>query len=93
MWRVIFIFLTFLMVGDATGLIPDADEIACADGDGKACPPSCPTCTCAAHQVKTTPVAQTELAQVELTWTVELPLVLAVHGRIAPDFVHRPPIA
>lgn len=93
MWRVIFMFLAILMVGNATGLIPDADEVACTDDDGKECPPTCPTCTCAAHQVKTAPVALVEIATVELSWNVELPPLPAVHGRLAPDLVHRPPIA
>jgi hypothetical protein len=92
-WRAIFLLLTVLMVGNATGLIPDADEIACSDDEGKECPPSCPTCTCASHQAKTAAIVQIELVQVELTWSVELPPLRAVHGRLAPLFVNRPPIA
>ncbi|HEY4183297.1 MAG TPA: hypothetical protein VGM90_41020 [Kofleriaceae bacterium] len=95
MWRVLLIFAVVLMAGDATGLIPEADEVACADeANGKQCPPSCPSCTCAWHSMTPAPVAGIELATiVRATRAVDLPELRAQHGRLAPDLVHRPPIA
>jgi hypothetical protein len=36
MWRIVVVLAAVLVVGDVTGLIPEADEIGCADeADGK----------------------------------------------------------
>ena len=83
------------MVGDATGLIPEGDEIGCADEpDGKQCPPTCPTCTCACHSLKTAPVPLVELNEIELAARAsELPPARPFHDRFAPAPAQRPPIA
>jgi hypothetical protein len=94
MWRIVIILATVLVVGDATGLIPEADEIGCADeADGKQCPPTCPTCTCAWHSLKTAPAPHIALTAIDLIErTVELPANRDGHGLLAPAPAHRPPI-
>ncbi len=95
MWRIVFIFAAALVVANTTGLLPEGDDTACADGDGgKQCPPTCPTCTCAWHSLKTAPAPLFEVRAVELTSrTVEPPTLDAWHGLLAPAPWTRPPIA
>jgi hypothetical protein len=55
--RVVSLLLLILMLGQAAGL-SFAGEGACAegcedDGQGKDCPPVCPTCTCASRPAST----------------------------------------
>jgi hypothetical protein len=94
-WRVIFIFVAVLVVANTTGLLPEGDDTECADRDeGKQCPPTCPTCTCAWHSLKSAPTQVIELTPIELTSrAVELPPPSGTDGRIAPAPVTRPPIA
>ena len=95
MWRIVLIFAAILVVGDVTGLFPEVDEIGCRDEpEGKHCPPTCQTCTCAFHSLKTAPASVVELKTVELTArTIELPPAHDGHGLLAPAPAQRPPIA
>lgn len=95
MWRLVLIFAAALVVGHASGLIPEGDEVGCTDEqDGKQCPPTCPACTCVWHSLKTAPVARVELARVEwIARAVELPHARDGQGRLAPAPALRPPIA
>lgn len=99
MWRVVFIFLAVLVVGNTTGLLPEGDDPQCADegannGDGKQCPPSCPTCTCAWHSLKTTPTPVFEVRAIEFSSrTVDLPAPTTGDGQLVPAPTTRPPIA
>ena len=94
MLRIIAIVAACLVVGDATRLLPEADDVECCDGDGKQCPPMCPTCTCAWHSLKTAPATVVEIKPIRLTtFLVELPPPAAGHGRLAPPPTTRPPIA
>ncbi len=93
-WRVIVLLATALVIADATGMLPEADDPTCTDeADGKRCPPTCPTCTCAWHSVKTAPVTPIVLAPVDsLARTVELPQPSEARSRLAPPPTQRPPI-
>jgi len=91
--RVILILALCLVVGDATGLLAEGDEVGCTDGDGARCPPTCPTCTCAWHALKTAPTATVELRPIDRTArTVDPPPPAVGHGRITPAPSTRPPI-
>lgn len=100
-WRVIFIFAAALIVANTTGLLPEADDAQCAgDGAGRTddghrtpCPPTCPTCTCAWHSLKTAPTAVIEIKSLELTSSAaELPPPRGADGLTAPPPTTRPPI-
>ena len=95
MWRIVLVFAAALVVANTTGLLPEGDATECADCDGgKQCPPTCPTCTCALHSLKTVPAPVFEVRTVELTSrTVELPPLDGWHGLLAPAPTTRPPIA
>lgn len=95
MWRIILIFAAALVVANTTGLLTEGDDTECADeSDGKKCPPTCPTCTCAWHSLKTAPSPVFEVRAIELTSrTVELPTPTTGHGQLAPAPWTRPPIA
>jgi len=94
-WRIVFLLAAALVVANTTGLLPEGDSTECADEpDGKQCPPTCPTCTCAWHSLKTTPSAVFEVRAIVLTSrTVELPPLTTGHGQLAPAPWIRPPIA
>ena len=94
MWRIVLILAAVLLAGNATGLIPEGDEVGCTDEpDGKQCPPTCATCTCVWHSLKTAPSMPIELNTIELTArAVELPPAREGHGLIAPAPEQRPPI-
>ena len=94
MWRVVFIFTAALVVANTTGLLPEGDDVECADeSDGKQCPPTCPTCTCAWHSLKTALTPVLEMRPIDLTsLTVELPSPDAAHGQLVPPPTTRPPI-
>jgi len=93
-WRVIFVLAAAFVVANTTGMLPEGDDTECADEcDGKQCPPTCPTCTCAWHALKTAPSAVVELTPIELTSrTMELPPPGGADGRTAPPPTTRPPI-
>jgi len=94
MWRVIILLATMLVVADATGFMAEADDVCCTDEDGgRQCPPTCPSCTCAWHTVKTAPTAQIQITTVRLeTQTAAPPAPAEAHGRLAPQPITRPPI-
>jgi len=92
-WRVICFLAAALVVANTTGVLPEGDDIECADSDGKQCPPSCPTCPCAWHSLKSAPTAPVELNAIELTTcAAELPPPRGADGRTAPPPITRPPI-
>jgi len=93
-WRVILLFAAVLVIGNATGLIPESDDVTCTNEDGgKQCPPTCPTCTCAWHTLKTAPAPQILLKKLQfVARAVELPAPTEVHGQLAPPPMTRPPI-
>lgn len=94
MWRVIFILAAALVVANTTGLLPEGDDTECADEDGgKQCPPTCPTCTCAWHSLKTALTPVLEMRPIDLTsLTVELPPPDDAQGQLVPPPTTRPPI-
>ena len=94
MWRVVLIFAAALVVADTTGALPECDDTECTDeGNGKQCPPTCPTCTCVWHTLKTAPISLVEMPPIDFTsLIVELPPVRGAHGRLAPAPITRPPI-
>ncbi len=95
MWRVILVFAAALVVANTTGLLPEADSVECSDdADGKDCPPTCPTCTCAWHGLKTALAPVFEVRTVDVTSrTLELPPPTVGHGQLDPAPWTRPPIA
>lgn len=94
MWRVILIFAALLVVANTMGVLPEADDTECVDqGEGKQCPPTCPTCPCAWHSLTSAPVAALEVKAVELTTgAAELPAPRGADGLTAPPPTTRPPI-
>ncbi len=94
MWRFVLIFAVALVVANTTGLIPEGDNVECADeSDGKQCPPTCPTCVCAWHSLKSTLTAIVELKSLELTSAAaEPPAPGGSDGRAIPPPTTRPPI-
>lgn len=94
MWRVILILAACLVVADTTGLLPEDESVECADeAAGRQCPPTCPTCTCAWHSLKTAPPPTHQLRPILLTARqVDLPPPAAARGRLAPPPSIRPPI-
>jgi len=98
-WRVLIIFAVALVVANTTGLLPEGDDVRCADDGGSdghrtPCPPTCPTCTCAWHSLKSAPTAVIEIKPLELTSSAaELPSPRGADGRTAPPPTTRPPIA
>lgn len=93
-WRIVFIFAATLVVANTMGLLPENDDIECADQrDGKQCPPTCPTCVCAWHSLRSAPTASVELPAFELmTAAAEPPPPSGANGRAAPAPTTRPPI-
>ena len=94
-WRIVLIFAAFLLVGDATGLLPEGDAVACNDEpDGKQCPPTdCPTCTCGWHSTQRAPAIRVEITPIVVSSrTIESPIPVEAHGRLAPPPMLRPPI-
>ena len=94
MWRVVLVLAAALVVGDATGLIPEGDDTECIDEcAGKQCPPTCPTCTCGWHSLQSAPTPLLEMSPIELTTrTVDLPPPADADGLSAPAPTTRPPI-
>ena len=90
--RIVFLVAATFVVANTTGLLPEGDETACCDG--KQCPPTCPSCTCAWHSITTAPVAIFEVPAIALMdRAVELPTPRAGDGQRAPAPSTRPPIA
>lgn len=94
-WRLIVVFVATLVVANTTGLLPEADDIECADeAEGKGCPPTCATCTCVWHGLKTALAPIFEARTIELTSrTLELPSPRVGLGQLDPAPWTRPPIA
>ncbi len=94
MWRLVFVFAAALVVADSAGLLPEGDDTECSDEcAGKQCPPTCATCTCAWHSLRSAPTTLLEMAPIELTSrTVDLPPPDAADGLTAPAPTTRPPI-
>ena len=96
MWRFVVIFAVALVVATTTGLLPEAaeDDVARTDEcDGKQCPPTCPTCVCAWHSLKSAPTAIVAMTVLELTSAAaELPPPAGRAGRTVPPPTLRPPI-